>query len=171
MPAIMSIDVRRLADRSRLPTLAIMSFMLATVVGGILLLSSSRPTELRDVLKRTPLSSHDWIMLTYREQNPQADFTPQTLQFLELSWLTGPNEGDVMFQRALFGIAAWERLPPAFQQNILRDLAGGLTYLPDLPATQLRTFLAEKTPAVRSAMKAGLLARNVPAERLTGAGF
>jgi hypothetical protein len=171
MRVIMSIDPRRLVERGRLTSFAPIVFMIVTVLGGMILLSTSRPTQTRDILKRAPLSSQEWILLTYREQNPKEPLTPQTQKFLELSWLTGPNEGDIMFQRALFGIAAWENLPASFQQNMLRDLAGGLTYLPDIPARQLRTFIAEKDPKVREEIKAGLLARNVSAQRLSGAGF
>jgi hypothetical protein len=45
------------------------------------------------------------------------------LAALMMSWLTGPNEGSVMWQRGLFGLLQWDFLPFDARERTLRDLA------------------------------------------------
>jgi hypothetical protein len=42
---------------------------------------------------------------------------------LELSMLTGPNEGYVMEDRRFFGVSLWDRLPPDLKRRVTNDVA------------------------------------------------
>ena len=47
----------------------------------------------------------------------------QVLGSLELSVLTGPNEGYVMAERGIFGVSLWEDLSPDLKNRVAIDLA------------------------------------------------
>ena len=47
----------------------------------------------------------------------------QVLGSLELSMLTGPNEGYVMAERGIFGVSLWESLSPDLKRRVAIDLA------------------------------------------------
>ena len=47
----------------------------------------------------------------------------QVFGSLELSMLTGPNEGYVMAERAIFGVSLWESLSPDLKRRVAIDLA------------------------------------------------
>ena len=47
----------------------------------------------------------------------------QVLGSLELSMLTGPNEGYVMAERGIFGVSLWESLSPDLKSRVAIDLA------------------------------------------------
>ena len=46
----------------------------------------------------------------------------QVFDSLELSVLTGPNEGYIMAERAIFALSLWERLPPDLKSRVATDL-------------------------------------------------
>ena len=45
---------------------------------------------------------------------------------LELSMLTGPNEGYVMEEHRFFGVSLWDRLPPDLKRRVTKDVAGDI---------------------------------------------
>ena len=49
----------------------------------------------------------------------------QVLGSLELSMLTGPNEGYVMAERGIFAVSLWEGLSPDLKSRVAIDLAAG----------------------------------------------
>ena len=80
-----------------------------------------RHDELAEMLTLRPLSSYYWeqlaeIRLTAHEVPTKA------VEALELSAVTGPNEGYIITHRGLFGIWQWELLPPEIQKRVVADL-------------------------------------------------
>src|SRR5215469_6690432 len=74
------------------------------------------------LLSIKPLSSMDWLSLSRAEL-----MTHQSMEdvfgSLELSMLTGPNEGYVIENRRLFGVSLWDRLSPDLKRRVTNDLA------------------------------------------------
>ena len=70
------------------------------------------------------MSSYDWLSLSGLQLITDQPME-QVFASLELSMLTGPNEGYFMAERGLFGASLWERLPPDLQRRVAIDLAVG----------------------------------------------
>ena len=63
------------------------------------------------ILSIKPLSSRDWLSLSGMQlvtDQPMDD----VLESLKLSTLTGPNEGNVMVDRGIYGVSLWASLSP-----------------------------------------------------------
>jgi hypothetical protein len=76
------------------------------------------------ILSIEPLSSMDWLSRSKAElmtHQPMDD----VFGSLELSMLTGPNEGYVMPDRRYFGVSLWDRLPPDLKRRVATDLVMG----------------------------------------------
>ena len=83
-----------------------------------------RRQTLTTLVSIKPLSSYDWLSLSGLQLITDQPME-QVFASLELSMLTGPNEGYVMVDRGLFGVSLWERLPPDLQRRVALDLAAG----------------------------------------------
>src|SRR5690242_3927715 len=81
----------------------------------------------------------------------------QVLASLELSMVTGPNEGYFMADRGIFGLSLWERLSPELKRHVAADLAnlaaGAIRY-----NQKFQAILSTKPEGVRSELRAALLA-------------
>ena len=66
--------------------------------------------ELTALVAARPLSSQAWLSLAVFRLVAR-DELASVLAALRLSWLTGPNEGSVLWRRGVFGLALWEFLP------------------------------------------------------------
>jgi hypothetical protein len=76
------------------------------------------------ILSIEPLSSIDWLSLSKAElMTHQA--MEDVFRSLELSMLTGPNEGYVMGERRIYDVSLWERLSPDLKRRVANDLAVG----------------------------------------------
>ena len=69
-----------------------------------------------------PLSSQAWLSLAVLRLVAREDPT-SVLAALRLSWLSGPHEGGVLWQRGVFGVALWDFLPADAREWTTRDLA------------------------------------------------
>jgi hypothetical protein len=124
------------------------------------------------ILSIKPLSSMDWLALSKAEL-----MTHQSMEdvfgSLELSMLTGPNEGYVMGQRAVFAVSLWERLPADLKRHVAVDVAA--TMFPRTPAEgveKIRAVLATKPDLVRNEVREAVVATGVsPVEIKKGLGF
>jgi hypothetical protein len=81
-----------------------------------------REAQLNAVLAARPLSAQAWLSLAIvrlvaREQ------PASIVAALRLSWVTGPNESSVLWQRGVFGLALWDLLPADAHERTIRDLA------------------------------------------------
>lgn len=109
-----------------------------------------RRNELVDILAIRPLSSYYWLQLA--ESHVDASDGPaEALAALELSVLTGPNEGYMMTQRGLFGIWQWEVLPAEVKKRAIADLLA--KRLSDQNAAWMKTTLSEKSEQVRQEIR------------------
>jgi hypothetical protein len=120
--------------------------------------AEGRLEALRSILSIKPLSSVDWLSLSVMQlANRQP--REQVLKSLKLSMLTGPNEGNFMTERGIFGASLWESLSPDLKRRVAMDLAAG-----DLGGygygriVKLRGILLGKPLWVRNELRDAMLA-------------
>jgi len=120
------------------------------------------------ILSIKPLSSGDWLALSKAElmtHQPIEDVSGS----LELSMLTGPNEGYVMGERAVFGVSLWERLPAGLKRHVAIDVAGMM--FPRTPEEgaevgKLQAVLATQPEWVRNELREAVIATGVSAKEI-----
>src|SRR6516162_4707400 len=108
---------------------------------------------LTGILSIAPLSSMDWLSLSKAElmtHQPMED----VFGSLELSMLTGPNEGYVMAERGIYGVSLWQRLPPDLKRRVAADLA--VDEYPDI--LKIRAFVSAQPEEVRTELRDALIA-------------
>jgi hypothetical protein len=126
------------------------------------------------ILSIKPLSSADWLALSRAEL-----MTHQPIEdvfgSLELSALTGPNEGYIMGERAAFAVSLWERLPADLKRHAASDVAAMM--FPRTPAEgemlgKIQATLATQPESVRNEVREAVVATGVsPEEIKKGLGF
>jgi hypothetical protein len=115
--------------------------------------ADNRREALSATLSIEPLSSVNWLSLSGMQLVTDQPME-QVLESLELSMVTGPNEGYVMADRGIFGVSLWESLPPKLKRRVAADLAAG-----DITGNgKLQAVLATKSEPVRNELRAALLA-------------
>ena len=115
--------------------------------------ANSRRDVLSSILSIEPLSSLDWLSLSGVQLVTDQPME-QVLGSLELSMLTGPNEGYVMAERGIFGISLWERLSPYLKRRVANDLAAG-----EIAGNEkFRAVLSSQPERVRNEVRAAVLA-------------
>jgi hypothetical protein len=131
-----------------------------------------RADDLHALLSVRPLSSVNWLSLSgMRLVAGQSE--PEVLSALEMSWVTGPNEGSVMLQRGVFGILLWETLPPDARRRVIDDLAGAILLTPvgDSELNAVKNVLSEKSVDIRQEIARLMQAGSVPATQLARLGL
>jgi hypothetical protein len=123
---------------------------------------------LSEILAIKPLSSLDWLSLS-SVQLAADEPMEQVLGSLKLSALTGPNEGYVMAERAIFALSLWEDLSPDLKSRVAIDLAPMVS--PRTPAEgaesgKFRAVLSTKPEGVRNVLRKALLARAISAKEI-----
>jgi hypothetical protein len=124
---------------------------------------SGRRAALASILAIEPLNSADWLSLSglqFVTDQPME----QVFDSLELSVLTGPNEGYIMAERAIFALSLWERLPPDLKSHVATDLTPMI--FPRTPAEgaegeKFRAVLATKPERVRKELRDALVTSGV----------
>ncbi len=114
-----------------------------------------REAELNAVLAARPLSSQAWLSLAIfrlvaREQ------PASIVAALRLSWVTGPNESSVLWQRGVFGLALWDFLPADARERTTRDLARAIRedLVTDRQATAVTGMFGTKSADTRAQIRA-----------------
>ena len=105
------------------------------------------------ILPIKPLSSTDWLALSRAElktHQPMDD----VIGSLELSMLTGRNEGYVMEERRLFGVSLWDKLSPDLKRRVANDLAAGEIF----NGQKFRDLVSAQPEQVRNELRAALIA-------------
>jgi hypothetical protein len=125
--------------------------------------ANRRRETLSSILSIKPLSSVDWLLLSGMQLVTDQPME-QVLESLELSVVTGPNEGHVMAERGIFGVSLWESLPRDLKSRAALDL-GPMIY-PRTPAegAQGRKFqavLATRDESVRNELRKALVATGI----------
>jgi hypothetical protein len=127
-----------------------------------------RRDELMDMLAIRPLSSYYWLQLA--ESRIDAGEAPvATSAALELSVLTGANEGYMVSQRGMFGIWQWETLSQENRTRTVADLVA--RRLSDQNAAWMRKTLSEKSEEVRQAIRLALQAQGFPRDEFARIGL
>ena len=117
--------------------------------------ANSRREALASILSIKPLSSVDWLSLS-KMQLVTDQPMEQVSRSLELSMLTGPNEGYVTVERGIFGVSVWEDLSPYLRKLVATDLATG--EINDEKIQQFQAVLFTKPQRVRKELREALLA-------------
>jgi hypothetical protein len=129
---------------------------------------------LAEILAIKPLSSRDWLALSGLQlitDQPMDD----VLESLKLSTLTGPNEGNVMVDRGIYGVSLWLSLSPELKGRVANDLLAVL--FPRTPAEgaeagKLQALVSAQPQRVRKELREALLAVGVsPKEIERGLGL
>jgi len=131
-----------------------------------------RAEGLAAILSVHPLSSTDWLSLSGIWLVTGQPYE-RVLGALAMSSVTGPNEGSVMLQRAIFGLLQWEVLPAESRQRTIGDLAKALleTAVQDTEINPARNVLAGKSEEVRREIADRLSAAGVVATELARMGL
>jgi hypothetical protein len=131
-----------------------------------------RADDLSELLSIQPLSSVNWLSLSGMRLVAGQSET-EVLSALEMSWVTGPNEGNIMLQRGVFGILLWETLPPDARRRVIDDVAGAILGTPvgDSELNVVKNVLGEKSVDIRQEIASLMRARSVPASQLARLGL
>ncbi len=126
-------------------------------------LTNSRRQALETLFSIKPLSSVDWLSLSDMELVTDQPMG-RVLGALTLSTLTGPNEGYVMAERAIFALSLWEDLWPDLKSHVAIDLRPMLS--PPTPAEgaekgNFLSVLATKSERVRNELRTALVAAGI----------
>ena len=114
-----------------------------------------------------PLSSSNWLSLSGLQLVTDQPME-QVFASLGLSMLTGPNEGYLMADRAIYGVSLWLRLSPDLKRRVAADLAFG--EYPDIQ--KFRAFFAAQPEQVRNELQEALLTNGLsPKEAAQRLGF
>ena len=125
--------------------------------------ANRRRQTLSALVSIKPMSSYDWLAvsgLQFVTDRPME----QVFDSLELSMLTGPNEGYVMGERAAFAVSLWERLPSDLKSHVAIDVAGMMdTRTPEEGAEvgKLQAVLATQPEWVRNELREAVVATGV----------
>ena len=104
------------------------------------------------ILSIKPMSSMHWLSLSRMELMTHHSME-DVFGSLELSMLTGPNEGYVMEDRRFFGVSLWDRLPPDLKRRVTNDVAGEIH-----DSLKFRLFASTQPEQVRNELREALSA-------------
>jgi hypothetical protein len=121
--------------------------------------TNHRRQTLTALVSIKPLSSYSWLSLSGLQLITDQPME-RVFDSLELSMLTGPNEGYVMAERAIFALSLWERLPSDLKRHEAIDL--GPVIFPRTPEEgaengKFRAVLATKPESVRNELREALV--------------
>jgi hypothetical protein len=132
---------------------ALQSKLKETINPADLRAANSRREALSAILSIEPLSSSDWLFLSGVQLMTDQPME-QVLRALMLSMVTGPNEGYVMANRGIFGVALWEDLSPDLKRRTAIDLAAK-----EPPENgKLQAVVSTKSEVVRNELRTAMLA-------------
>ncbi len=112
--------------------------------------TSNRREQLSAVLSIDPLSFTDWLLLADMQLVTDQPMD-QVSDSLEMSMLTGANEGYFMAERGIFAVSIWEFLSADLKKRAAADLAAGGE------EEKLRSVLSTTSQGVRDELRAILL--------------
>jgi hypothetical protein len=117
--------------------------------------ANSRREALAAILSIKPLSSVDWLSLSGMQLVTDQPMD-QVLESLELSMLTGPNEGYLVTERGIFGVSLWESLSPFLKRRVAIDLAAEKVTVTG--NEKFRAVLSAQPERARNEVRAAMLA-------------
>jgi len=102
------------------------------------------------ILSIKPMSSMHWLSRSRMELMTHQSMD-DVFGSLELSMLTGPNEGYVMEDRRFFGVSLWDRLPPDLKRRVTNDVAAEIH-----DSFKFRVFASTQPEQVRNELREAL---------------
>jgi hypothetical protein len=125
--------------------------------------ANRRRETLSSILSIKPLSSVHWLLLSGMQLVTDQPME-QVLESLELSVVTGPNEGQVMAERGIFGVSLWEDLSRDLKSRAALDL-GPMIYsrtpAEGAKSGKFQAVLATKSEWVRNELRKALVATGI----------
>jgi len=115
--------------------------------------ANNRLELLTSILSIEPLSAVNWLSLSGVQLIADRPME-QVFESLELSMLSGPNEGYVMAERGIFGVSLWERLSPYLKGRVTLDLAEGEI----VGNERFRAVVSAQPERVKNELRAAMLA-------------
>ena len=127
-----------------------------------------RRDEIAGILAVRPLSSFYWLQFAEARMGTH-EAPAKTFEALELSAVTGPNEGYMITQRGLFGIWQWKVLSPEAKSRAIKELVE--LQPSDGKLAWLRAELADEPEQVRQEIHIALQAQGFSPSNLSRIGF
>ena len=115
--------------------------------------ANSRREALTAIVAIQPLSPINWMLLSAMQLVTDQPME-QVFDSLELSMVTGPNEGYLMPERGIYGVSLWPRLPPDLKRHVANDL----TAAEIIGNSAFRATLSAQPEGVRDELRAAMLA-------------
>ena len=132
-----------------------------------------RRDEIAQILAIRPLSSRYWLQLAEARVDAH-DVLAKVIGALDLSVVTGPNEGYMITQRGFFGIWQWEVIPSELRKRAVADLVArqnsSANQISEANMAWLRATLSEKTEKVRQDILLALQAQGFSTSKLNQVG-
>jgi hypothetical protein len=122
--------------------------------------ANRRRQTLSALVSIKPMSSYDWLSLSGLQLVTDRPME-QVFSSLELSMLTGPNEGHVMGERAVYAVSLWERLPEDLKSHVVTDVASMMSSHTPAEGAEIGKFqavLATEPDWVRNELREALVA-------------
>jgi hypothetical protein len=115
--------------------------------------ANGRREALARIVAIEPLSPVNWMLLSAMQLVADQPME-QVFDSLELSTITGPNEGYLMPERGIYGVSLWPRLSPDLKRHVANDL----TAVEIIGNAEFRATLATQPEGVRDELRAAMLA-------------
>jgi hypothetical protein len=115
-----------------------------------------------------PMSSYSWLSLSGLQLITDQPME-QVFDSLELSMLTGPNEGYVMGERAVYAVSLWQRLPADLKNHAALDVASMMhtrTPAEGQEVGKLQAALATQPDWVRDELRQAVVATGVTPQEI-----
>jgi hypothetical protein len=123
--------------------------------------ADTRREALLSILSIEPLSPMDWLSLSAAQLLTDQPME-QVFDSLEMSMITGPNEGYVRADRRIYGVSLWERLSADLKRRVALDVAVG--EIPD--GEKFRAVVAAQPERVRNELRQALIASGLPPKEI-----
>ena len=123
--------------------------------------ATRRREILRSIVTIQPLSPVNWMLLSAMQLVTDQPME-EVFASLELSMVTGPNEGYLMPERGIYGVSLWPRLPPDLKRRVADDLTA-----PELIGNNaFRANLSAQPDGVQDEIRAAMLATGLSPEEV-----
>jgi hypothetical protein len=123
--------------------------------------TNSRREALATIVAIQPLSPVNWMLLSAMQLVTDQRMD-QVFDSLELSMVTGPNEGYLMPERGIYGVSLWPRLPPDLKRRVANDL----TAAEIVGNVGFRATLSAQPEGVRDELRAAMLANGLSPQQV-----
>jgi hypothetical protein len=120
---------------------------------------------LSEILSVKPVAAGYWLSLAklrFVDEQP----SDKVMEAWSLSVLTGPNEGNVLPWRGIFGLSLWDGASSEVKGRTIADLAAALPNFSDQQKSAARVLLSGKTETSRQDIRSRLLAEGASESRL-----